>query len=220
MSRAFSPADARRYYHAHAGKQERQGWYEDAALAALAAAGRFGEAGAALELGAGTGRLAESLLRRHLPGGARYLALDISRSMLERARPRLAEFAGRARLLQADATRRLPLRDACMDRVVAAYLIDLLPGEAADALVTEARRVLAPGGLICLAGLTCAPAGLLPRLVSGLWAAVHRFAPHRVGGCRPVRLAPLLEPARWEIRRHGVVAPRGVPSEVVVACRR
>ncbi len=220
MSRAFSPADARRYYDRHAGKQDRQGWYEDAALAELAAAGRFGEAHAVLDLGAGTGGLAETLLGQYLPGDARYLALDISRSMLLRARPRLAGFPGRARLVQADASRTLPVRSACMDRVVAAYLIDLLPGEAAEALVAEARRVLWPDGLICLAGLACAPAGALPRLTSRLWAALHRLAPHRVGGCRPVRLAPLLKPAQWEIRHRGVVAPYGVPSEVVVARRR
>ncbi len=186
MSRAFSPADARRYYDAHAGKQDRQGWYEDAALAELVAAGGFGEARAVLELGAGTGRLAQTLLRRHLPGDARYLALDISRSMLERARSLLAGFPGRADLVQADVSATLPVRDACMDRVIAAYLIDLLPGDAAAVLVAEARRVLRPDGLICLAGLTCTPAGALPRLVSRLWTTVRRLTPDRVGGCRPV----------------------------------
>lgn len=220
MSRAFSPADARRYYDRHASKQDRQGWYEDAALAELIAAGGFRDAATVVELGCGTARLAEILLQRYLPRDARYIGLDISWSMLDRAKGRLAGFPGRVQLVQADGCQGLPVGTGGADRCIAAYVIDLLPGAAAETFVAEAHRILAPGGLICMASLTGASRDLRSRLAARLWAAIHRLAPGRVGGCRPVHLKPLLQPAAWDLLHYDLVTPYGVPSEIAVARRR
>ena len=220
MRAGLSAAEARRYYDRNAARQDRQGWYEDAPLAAMIAAGDFASSAAVLELGCGTGRLAETLLARHLPVGARYLGLDISRSMLKRASGRLRRFTARARLAQADATTRLPLRDESVDRCVAAYLIDLLAQEDANTLSREAHRVLAPGGLICLASLSDAAHGTLPRLAAWLWATVHHLAPTRVGGCRPVLLRPLLATELWQPVHVDAVVAGGLASEIIVARKR
>ena len=220
MSRDFSPDDARRYYDCHVALQDRQGWYEDAALAALTAAGDFGTAATVVELGCGTGRFAELLLARHLNEDARYVGLDISGAMLDRAAQRLAPFAGRVQLVQADGTRGLPVRTGGADRFVATYVMDLLPGDAADVVMAEAHRILPAGGLLSAASLTRASRGLRAGLVARLWAAIHRLAPGSVGGCRPVRLAPLLRPADWDPVHHDVVTSFSVPSEVLVARRR
>ncbi len=76
MDRTLSREDARAYYERFAEKQDRQGWYEDAALDRLIDTGGFGNACTVLELGCGTGRFARQLLDRHLPEDARYLGLD------------------------------------------------------------------------------------------------------------------------------------------------
>lgn len=219
MGKPFGATQARRYYDRFAAKQDRQGWYEDAALAKLLEWGDFGRAEAVLEAGCGTGRFAAHILAQAARPDLRYTGLDISSEMLKRARGRLAPFTKCVRLIEADATRALPFADESFDRFVATYLIDLLPPADASAMLGEAHRVLRPGGLACLASLTSEASGVLPRAFSSLWSALHRLAPHRVGGCRPVALARLFEAAGWDVVHREVVTPNAVASEVIVARR-
>jgi len=219
MDRTLSKQAARTYYERFAGTQDQQGWYEDAALERLIAGGSFGRAKAVLELGCGTGRLAQQLLDRHLAPDARYLGLDISRAMLALAATRLAAQSNRAHLARADATAGMPLADRSVDRCIAAYLLDLLPHNQSLALIGEAKRVLVPGGLLCLASLTRGGSGLAG-LGSWIWAGVQRLAPQWVGGCRPVRLTELLDDRDWEVLSRETVSPWSVASEIVIARRR
>ena len=219
MDRTLSREDARAYYERFAEKQDSQGWYEDAALDRLIDAGGFSDAHAVLELGCGTGRFARQLLDRHLPKDAHYLGLDISSAMLTLAAERLQPHGDRAMLALADATAPLPVADRSFDRLIAAYLLDLLPRSGAQALIGEAARALAPGGLLCLASLTQAQGGLTG-LVARSWSAVQRLAPNWVGGCRPVLLTELLDVEQWEVIVRETVSPWSVASEVVVARRR
>lgn len=219
MAARFGKSQARRYYDANAGKQDRQGWYEDAALRQLVEAGQFAQADRVVEAGCGTGLFAQWLLEGPLPGTAHYWGIDMSAAMLARARERLEPHSTRVQLVQGDATERLPLGDACCDRFVAAYLIDLLAPEQALALIAEAHRVLRPGGLLCLASLTRAAPRGIPSIIARAWNALATVAPARVGGCRPVLLVPMLPTAGWDVVMEKTVAPRGVASGVVVARR-
>ena len=99
MSPTLTPEQARAYYDRNAHRQDAQGWYADAALERLVALGDFGNASEVLELGCGTGRLAQRLLRDHLATHARYTGIDISPSMLARAGTRLKKYATRATLI-------------------------------------------------------------------------------------------------------------------------
>jgi SAM-dependent methyltransferase len=105
-----------------------------------------GPAGRLLEVGVGTGRIALPLRRR----GREVVGVDLSLPMLERYRAKAAA-AGLAPppVLRADATR-LPLRDGCVDAVLVVHLLHLIP--AWELALDEARRVLAPGGLLLVAG--------------------------------------------------------------------
>ncbi|MEC9369093.1 MAG: class I SAM-dependent methyltransferase [Pseudomonadota bacterium] len=215
----FSPSDARRHYDRTAAKQDRQAWYEDVALRHLLAHGEFSKAHVVVEAGCGTGRFAEWLFSDALSAEAHFIGIDISSSMLHRAARRLAPFS-RASLVQADATVAMPLRTASCDRFVVAYMFDLLAPEQSLALLGEAHRVLSPGGLLCLAGLTSAAPTALSRLVARALSAIRRRAPGRLGGCRPVSLAAQLDGRKWEIRDRTVVARFAVASEAIVALRR
>ena len=95
-----------------------------------------------LELGCGTG-----WLTRHLaPRAAGYLALDASGRMLaEHQRAGEVGDAPRTALLCARAER-TPLADASVERVVASWLLLDLRPELRRAVLTEAWRVLVPGG--------------------------------------------------------------------------
>jgi ubiquinone/menaquinone biosynthesis C-methylase UbiE len=217
MVRTLTSDEARRYYERFALKQDRQGWYEEAALDWLVAHGRFDQAENVLEIGCGTGQLAAKLIGQHMPDHARYTGLDISAEMLRISRERLRD--PRARLLQCDATMPLPISDKCVDRLVIAYVLDLLSETEARALINEASRVLASDGLLCLASLSRSSSGNLAWALSRLWSMAQRLAPLRVGGCRPIDLAGALDPDIWHIAQRVTVQPWSVASEALIARR-
>lgn len=217
MTRTLTPAQARRHYDRNAHRQDAQGWYEDDALERLIALSDFGQADDVLEVGCGTGKLAAKLLREHLPPHASYIGVDISPAMLARAGTKLKKYAPRAKLRPGDVSLGLTSRDASADRIIATYLFDLLSVNHSKNLLGEMHRVLRPGGLICLAGLTLERDDGDMTIVSQLWALIQRRWPWVVGGCRPVQLRGMLDDTRWDVVAHETVAPRGLVSEVLVA---
>ena len=92
-----------------------------------------------LELGAGTGRLAEALA----PGCAAWIALEPEAGLL-------AQGAWAQALPVRALGQRLPLRGASVDRVVAAWVLGYLPTGLQAAVLDEARRVLRPEGSLWL----------------------------------------------------------------------
>jgi len=197
--------------------QDTQRVYEDAATGRLAQAAKLAEATSVFELGCGTGRLAVGWLAGQLSGEARYLGVDVSPEMVRLARQRLDAWTPRAevRLLEPPALT-LPVADRSFDRFVATYVFDLLSLGDARALIDEAHRVLAPGGLLALVSLTHG-ATLASRIVAGSWGAVADRWPGLVGGCRPIELRDLIRPGGWGVRERDVVTRWGVPSEILVA---
>ncbi|MCG8692458.1 MAG: class I SAM-dependent methyltransferase [Minwuiales bacterium] len=211
-------AEVRAVYDRFGARQDSQSWYEDAALTELTAQGRFDTAQTVLELGCGTGRYAAMLLNAHLPPHATYSGLDLSGTMIDLATERLRPFGARAVVVRADATEPIDAPDGAYDRILSTYLFDILSEAEIRTVLVEARRLLRPDGLLCLASLTHG-VGLLPRAVSLAWQAVYRVAPARLGGCRAVRLSDYLD--GWTVDHHGIVVRRGMTSEVTVArpCR-
>lgn len=215
MAMILSHEQARAFYDRFGSKQDLQRVYEDPAIGVLVANAGFETASAVLELGCGTGRLAERLLRAHLPPRATYLGLDISSTMVELARSRLRPWSDRADVRRSDGSPRLAVADGSCDRFLSTYVLDLLSEDDIRTALSEARRVLAPGGRLCLASLTFGT-GIASRAVCRLWSAVHARRPSWVGGCRPLDLGAQLED-RWQIVHREIVCTLGICTEVVVA---
>src|SRR5262249_61371693 len=115
--------------------------------------------------------------------------------------------------------RGLPAADGSADRFVANYVFDLLSPEGTVAALAEARRVLAPGGLLCAAGLTDGEGGVAA-FVSRAWSAVWARLPAVVGGCRPVRLTDALDPGPREGRHRRSGGAGGRAAGAAVAAPR
>jgi ubiquinone/menaquinone biosynthesis C-methylase UbiE len=118
----------------------------DAVLGALAAE----PCPRVLDIGCGTGRLAERLLAA--PTVRSVVGCDFSAGMLAHAAERLAPAArastATVTLVRGDATR-LPFADAAFDAAVSTEAFHWFPDQ--DAALRELRRVLRPGGRLLLA---------------------------------------------------------------------
>ncbi len=136
--------------------------------------------------------------------------------MHELARRRLDAYPDRVELTLGNALPDLPYPDGSFDRFLAAYVLDLLSPEDIARTLEEAHRLLAPGGLLCLASLAAGTTGPA-RLLTRVWRALWSLRPALVGGCRPISLGDHLPPASWTIRHHETVTSFAVTSEVVVA---
>lgn len=102
---------------------------------------------------------------------------------------------------------------------MATYVFDLLGQEDMEGMLLEAHRVLSPGVVIAITGLTPGEAGVA-RWVSTVWSAAYRLRQGLTGGCRPLRLRDRLGPPLWKQRFSDVVVSFGIASEVVLAVRR
>jgi ubiquinone/menaquinone biosynthesis C-methylase UbiE len=216
---ALGPEQARRVYDRIGPAQDWQRFYEDAATRELVAHGRFDEAATVFELGCGTGRFAAGLLGEHLPPTAMYLGVDVSPRMIDLASARLAPWSDRAAARLVDGNGTAPVADGSVDRFVSNYVFDLLSPEATRDALDDARRALAPGGLVCVTGLTPAEGGP-PGLVSRAWTYVWMRWPALVGGCRPIRITDALDTTQWEVRHQRVVTAWGITSEAVITAPR
>jgi SAM-dependent methyltransferase len=151
-----------------------------------------------LDLGCGFGRHAFEAARR----GARVVAVDYSDTELKEVGNTFGAMADAGELdagaclgaVQGDATR-LPFADEAFDRVIAAEVLEHIPGDAAA--IRELARVLRPGGVMAVT----VPAYLPERICWALSDEYH--APFVTGG--HVRIY-----REWELRaklRHAGLAP-------------
>lgn len=101
-----------------------------------------------VDIGCGEGRHA---LAAGLFEGVQVLALDLNREDLQRGRAKTREFLGGSAAqpgwVQASALR-LPLADASVDHIVCSEVLEHLPDY--RTALAELRRVLKPGGTLCI----------------------------------------------------------------------
>lgn len=216
LTSTFTVEKARRFYDRFGRLQDTQAAYEDVATRQLIAHAALEEARAIVEFGCGTGRLAARLLQSHLRHTMRYLALDVSTTMVELARKRTARWAGRVEVRQTDGSPTIPVADRSVDRIISTYVLDLLSPNAIGVFVADAHRALTDDGRLCLVSITT---GRTPaqRAVMGLFSTLHRINPSLVGGCRPVDLRPFIDDTQWNVLHDEVVSVCGITSQVLVA---
>jgi len=99
-----------------------------------------------IDIGAGTGHLANTLAKRYK--GCEVIAIDLALNMLNQARQRLGmkeRWFGKQRFLCADADH-LPLADNSVDMIISNFAIQWCSD--LDRTFAEFQRVLKPGGLL------------------------------------------------------------------------
>jgi len=220
MSTVLSHKGARRAYDRIGSLQDSQSFYEDRATNALLRHGDFDSAEAVFEFGCGTGRFALRLLTEFLSANACYRGVDISPKMVSLAQARLASYSPqRARVVLTEGDPPVDEPPEAYDRFVSNFVFDLLSEEEIRGVLREARRMLRPGGLLCLAGLSTG-VGPLSRVVAKILSWIQAHRPSVIGGCRPIDLLPFLPAAAWQVRYNAKLVAFGITSEALVAQRR
>jgi ubiquinone/menaquinone biosynthesis C-methylase UbiE len=120
-----------------------------------------------LEIGCGTGNL--TVLVKRLCPAATVVGLDPDPKALARAGQKTERAAVSIRLERGFADQ-LPFPDGSFDRVLSAFMLHHLKADEKKGALSEARRVLAPGGsvhVVDFAGGTVHGGGLFARLFHG-----------------------------------------------------
>ena len=219
MDRYLSPERARRFYDRLGSAQDWQAFYENPAVNELIVHAAFDSAESVFEFGCGTGALAARLLQHHLPADAHYIGLDISGTMVSLAQERLKPWSERARVYQGDGSPHISQPDGSFDRFISTYVFDLLAPDFIHQLLSEAHRVLAPGGKLCLVSMTFG-ASPLSRAVCWGWQRLWRLSPGIVGGCHPIELCDYASSNDWSLVNRATLTSWGISSEVVIASTR
>jgi len=219
MSTVLSHEGARRAYDRIGSLQDSQAFYEDRATNTLLLHGDFGSAENVFEFGCGTGRFALRLFTEFLSSNARYCGVDISPNMISLAQARLAPYSPRAQIILTEGDPPVDQPPESYDRFVSNYVFDLLSEQDIRGVLLEARRMLRPGGLLCLAGLSTG-VGPVSRTVASILSWIQAHRPEAIGGCRPIDLLPFLTASAWQVCHHAKLVSFGITSEAVVAKRR
>jgi len=214
----LTPEEVRSFYDWVGSKQDSQQWYEGPPLDELIEAIDFSEIDSIFELGFGTGSFAERLLRNYVQEG-HYTGLELSVTMQKLASRRLAQYRDRVLLVETDGRVPLPFKSQSFDLFVSNYVFDILSPEQILEMLSEAWRILRPGGRLGLVSL-CHGINLPTRIISAMWQWIHSVRPKLVGGCRPVELRSYLLPELWHIDHVRQLSSYGIPSSVLVASKK
>ncbi len=136
--------------------------------------------------------------------------------MVSLARERLKAWSERARVYQGDGTPSINELDRSFDRFVSTYVVDLLAPDFIDQLLSEAHRLLVPGGKLCLTSMTFGTSAL-SRAVCWGWQHLWRLSPGIVGGCHPIELSDYVPSEWWKTDHQSNVTSWGITSEILVS---
>lgn len=164
-----------------------------------------------LSVGVGTGK-GLSLIKRAISPEGTGFGLDISPVMLSLTKERTS-----APVCLADA-RQLPYRSQSYDRILAAYVLDLLPESDLADLLAGFHRVLKSSGIMVIIALTEGVDRFSKTLVA-TWKSVFAINPALCGGCRPLQLLKLVQRADFESVEREVIVQMGIPSEIIRAVK-
>ena len=212
----LSHKGAKRYYDKLGSLLDTQAFYEQIAVRDLARHLGLQACDAVAEFGCGTGRFAAEIFETYLPQDAIYLGIDMSDTMVALAKDRLSRYGPRAEIRQSDGQIQIDRPDHTFDCIICTYVLDLLSEEDIRDFLREAHRTLKTGGRVGLVSLTKGRTPL-SGMLSAAWSGLHRTSPWLVGGCRPIEIAPYLQPSQWRTDYQRVIAPFGLPSEILVA---
>lgn len=166
-----------------------------------------------LEPGFGTGQALTALAELVGPSG-KVCGIDISDGMLAHSAARIdaAGLSDRVELVRGTATD-LPWSDAHFDAAFMSFTLELFSDEEMPVVLAEVKRVLRPGGRLCLACMS-SQGGV--KAMEELYEWSHRHFPSFVD-CRPIDGRAAVTEAGFEITESRSLSMWGLAVELLLA---
>ena len=199
-----------RYYDLLAGMSERK--YKVAGLEELDVT----EGEVILEIGFGTGQCLEALAKSAGRSGMVY-GIDLSDGMIgvSQARVQKAGLSDRVELTQGDAAE-LPYEESFFDAVYTSFTLELFDTPEIPIVLSECKRILRPGGRICVVGMSKkGRSGLMVRLYEWTQFNFTKFV-----DCRPIYLADAIKEAGFKVVSVIEMSMFGLPVDIVLAMKK
>ncbi len=165
-----------------------------------------------LEVAVGTGLLFKEIVKRN-PGGINK-GIDISPSMLFRAKKHLNKSKNSNYMLEIGNTYHLTFKDNSFDLVINNFMIDLLPEKDFEKILSEFYRVIKPSGRVIISTMTFGE-----KWYNKFWHWIAQKLPNLLTGCRPITIVPNLKDVGFTIVKTEQISQNTFPSEVIYAIK-
>jgi ubiquinone/menaquinone biosynthesis C-methylase UbiE len=163
-----------------------------------------------LEIGCGTGA---NLVRlgQQVPGNLK-LGLDLSFGMCQVAQRKLSHYScEHIYPLEGNAIK-LPFSTRRFSATLCCFSLEIIPANHLPIALEEIRRVLNPGGRLCVAAMA-------EEEQDGLMMRMYRWSMRQfpqVVDCRPIRLATILNEAGFELLQNQLLSLWGLPVRLIL----
>lgn len=160
-----------------------------------------------VEIACGTGVVFKEIVKRN-PDGYN-LGIDLSKDMLSKAKKLLkSEPEQSYDLIQGDIFN-LDIKDQSYDKLINNFMIDLMPEDKFDFIVSEFYRILKPNGIAVISTFSFGK-----KRIHRFWTWLARHYPKLLTDCRPVDITKNLEKVGFKIEQELEISQNTFPSKV------
>ncbi len=166
-----------------------------------------------IETACGTGVVLEQILEQNPSGHT--VGFDLSSGMLELAKRRIQKGNYSHYELTTGDVLNMNYPNDSFDLLINNFMVDLMPEDSFGLIASEYFRILKPNGRAVISTFSF---GTKP--VHKLWYYTARAFPNLLAGCRPVRFAPYLEQAGFQVAEVIEISQNTFPSQIIKAIKK